>query len=282
MIKRNAMKIAVLFILAAAGTGAHALCIGDFNPFPTLPYEATTLRQDEILKTATSREGGTTEQGPLSACQQLADDATAPFPLRRWAALRRVELFCYVGQEGKAIQEAEDWLAKNPQDPDPLAIRAAEAEIYTERRSKSFSPSDQSVIAFFKTMFKIHTADATDWRCIEARVRYGHFLNDCAHRSSDNRSGLLLQSFTELQTAIQQIQSRVAKPGTSQEEKDSAAAYIENEIKPRMRPIVGPGPSAADIAAGRRSFEDILRSRNVDEATIQRFLSSVYDKREKH
>lgn len=261
--------------VALAG-GAWAITIGDFNPTPELPYEATSFHHDELFKTANGPLGGD-KSNLMSACTELAEDPEAPAALRRWAALRKVDILCCTSREDEAVRQAKDWLDKHPEDPDPISIRAIVAQILAERRSDNFKPTRREVQDAFRELFEKHAADALDWRIIEAHMGLGRFLEKEANMNPSESTLLFLQSVLEFQEALRAVQSRMALPGCTEEEKKGCEEYIKHNINPYLYPSRAtlPGPSEEAKAKMRESTLDMLMKQGLDRAAAESFLDQL-------
>ncbi|NLV42286.1 MAG: hypothetical protein GXY15_13825 [Candidatus Hydrogenedentes bacterium] len=260
--------------MALAGE-AWAITIGDFNPPPELPYEATSFHHDELFKTANGPLGGDRAEGNLMrACTELAEDPEAPAALRRWAALRKVDILCCTSREDEAVRQAREWLDKHPEDPDPISIRAIIAQILAERRSDNFKPTRPEVQDAFRELFEKHAADALDWRVIEAHMGLGRFLEKEANMNPSESMPLFLQSVLEFQEALRAVQSRMALPGCTEEEKKGCEEYIKHNINPYLYPSRAtlPGPSEEAKAKMRESTLDMLMKQGLDRAAAESFL----------
>lgn len=268
------------WMMMAAGValvgGAWAITIGDFNPTPELPYEATSFHHDELFKTANGPLGGD-KSNLMSACTELAEDPEAPAALRRWAALRKVDILCCTSREDEAVRQAKDWLDKHPEDPDPISIRAIVAQILAERRSDNFKPTRREVQDAFRELFEKHAADALDWRIIEAHMGLGRFLEKEANMNPSESTLLFLQSVLEFQEALRAVQSRMALPGCTEEEKKGCEEYIKHNINPYLYPSRAtlPGPSEEAKAKMRESTLDMLMKQGLDRAAAESFLDQL-------
>lgn len=261
--------------VALAG-GARAITIGDFNPTPELPYEATSFHHDALFKTANGPLGGD-KSNLMSACTELAEDPEAPAALRRWAALRKVDILCCISREDEAVRQAREWLDKHPEDPDPISIRAIIAQILAERRSDNFKPTRREVQDAFRELFEKHAADALDWRIIEAHMGLGRFLEKEASMSPSESTPLSLQSVLEFQEALRAVQSRMALPGCTEEEKKGCEEYIKHNINPCLYPSreTLPGPSEEAKAKMRESTLNMLMQQGLDRAAAESFLDQL-------
>ncbi|HOC71790.1 MAG TPA: hypothetical protein PKL54_03200 [Candidatus Hydrogenedentes bacterium] len=260
--------------VALAG-GAWAITIGDFNPTPELPYEATSFHHDDLFKIANGPlQGDRVESEVMRVCTELAEDPEAPAALRRWAALRKVEVLCYISREDESVRQAREWLEKHPEDPDPISIRAIIARTLAERRSDNFKPTRREVQDAFRELFEKHAADALDWRMIEARVWFGTFLDREANINPSESTPLSLQSVLEFQEALRAVQSRMALPGCAEEEKKGCEEYIKHNINPFLYPSreTLPGPSEEAKAKMRESTLNMLMKQGLDRAAAESFL----------
>ena len=154
------------------GLGTDGIAI-----LPDLPYEATTLAQDELIEKIRKLEGDFRERAALIACDQIKRDPNAHPALRRWAALERITLLCYTNRAMQAVLEAEEWLLEHPDDPNALGIKYTAAQIIAQRGG----PSEENRQYFWVLMTELleEHADATSPVLVDAilfargRVAYG-------------------------------------------------------------------------------------------------------------
>ena len=229
-VKNNAMR-----------EGPLSLGSPRFNPLPTLPYESTSLEQDEWFVIARSLQGDGAEVKQLEACEELINDPTTTPELRRWATLREIELYTYTARENKALEIGRRWLRKHRDDPDPLAIRVILAEIVAQRRHEDFQPSLLDFERTFWAIFRNH--DPLEWEVIRAHIEYAKWVTFYAPPEQPLLYAYLhARSMRHVGIAEKAILERNQKPDLSEAERQAGLYCINHEIRPLRQPPTAEDP----------------------------------------
>jgi hypothetical protein len=224
--------------------------LGSFNPFPVLPFEATTFEQDALVVMAKQLVGDGVEQEPIDACQKLIDDPTSPFELKRWATLRQVQLFTYCKQESVALEIAARWLTQYGRvDPNPLAIRSVCAKIVGQRGHELFRPGFEDKRLVYEDLFRHHSGN--EWDVIEAHMDFAMHLE---YRYAETRDTQVLEERVgHLMLAESKIREQIA----------DAEQARDNARKQQFEKILGervtPQLDRASQVLERRIAADRLR-----------------------
>lgn len=156
----------------AVAQNAFSISFDVVNPFPKLPYEATSAEQDKWVLTAKRLVGDSVEEAALSACENLINHPRTPPELKRWATLQQAEILVYCRQEWIALDILERWLAEHEdaEVPNPLHVRIMRAQIMYQRRHINFQATFDEIWAAFDDIFSHH--DGNEWELIEAHAAF--------------------------------------------------------------------------------------------------------------
>lgn len=221
------LMLAVCMPLAAFGQRA---ALGDFNPMPKLPYEATTFEQDDLIEWAGKTLGDNVEEAPISACQALRFDQAAPWELRRWATLRELELLTYTRHEREALKLGEEWLCDNPEDPYALNIRTVMGQIVAQRGHSGFRPTVKEVDDVFLPIFANY--DAKEWNVIDSRLEYAQKLRQLGALWGAVSS----EKWTEQVLAAKQaLEELAADPERTKQDRARAQDRLDSRVLPMLR-----------------------------------------------
>ena len=200
--------LVVLFSLAVPSHAQSGLVT--FNPPPVLPYEATTLEQDEFFKVANSLAGDGIEAAQLQACEDLIDSPNVPFELQRWAYLRRVTLYSYTYREHRAVEILEQWLEAYPDDPNAMGIRITKATIIGDRGHPDFRPTSRQKEEAYDEIFDNHSTN--DIELVNARMKFVVMLQGYQSASDDGRiSNRISEQLDKAEASLLRIHSRAVK-----------------------------------------------------------------------
>lgn len=263
------------------GAGAVLLLMGlpalagpwdNYNPFPKLPYEATTVAQDELVEVIEGRRGeDRSDEAKVAACRQLAEDPAAPVELRRWAVFSAVKInIMYLNRVPEAISMGRAWLAEYSEDPEALRLRLVIAQAYSDRRQSPFEPTPEEVLAAYDEIFKNH--DPQDWEVIQARVYLARRLSAIASLYPKQERTLMKRRQEEIAAATKAVQEKMST--ATPEEREGLRSYLRNNIDPLLmqRLWAAPAPSRDTIEEGRRGFAEILRKQGYPEEAIQEIM----------
>jgi hypothetical protein len=253
------VRTVIIVIALCVYFRANASSLGNFNPFPELPYEVTSVQQDEWVKIAQQLVADGVEAAPIDACQKLIDAPTTPFELKRWATLRQVQLLCYTQQESVAVQIAAQWLTQHgDRDPNPLAIRSVVAKIVGIRGHALFRPGFEEIKLAYDDLFRHHQGN--EWDLIEAHIDFARHLN---YRYADTHDTKVLEDrVSHLMLAESKIRQRLAEVQNAGDtdakaswertlrevtpQLDKAIEALERRVAAdRLRPVQGQGAAQA-------------------------------------
>lgn len=263
-------SFAIGFICIIIGPVSYAdISLATFNPPPKLPYEKTSVHQDDCFERAQRLQGDSKEADALAACQELVADSTAPAELRRWASLRQIELNCYISHEDEAVKIAQEWIKANPNDPKVNEVIAITALIYRDRRSARFQPSLQEVVKAHEELIK--DLDPQDWQVI--RAHYDLALRLMALSNNSTLEGQLLQGriMYEINTTREALENKIENG--SPEDQEKAQKMIKEEIEPltRIDDKAFTYLGSEQQLKMHQQFLDSLRAQGVSEKDIQSF-----------
>lgn len=167
---RRTYYIVALLLLSAPAISYAQSGLVNFNPPPKLPYDATTLEEDDLFRIADSLAGDGFEAAQLQACEDLMSSPNVPFELYRWAFLRRVDLLSYTYREHQAVDILDQWLGTHPDDPNAMGIRITKAEIVGDRGHARFQPTLQMKEDAYDELFQHHQGN--DIALVNARMKF--------------------------------------------------------------------------------------------------------------
>jgi hypothetical protein len=207
---------------------AHAVNVISVNPFPKLPYEATTVSQDETVKAAKAMRGDEVESEALAACRALADDETAPAALRKWAVWREFELLCYTGQEWDAVAAGQQWIQEHPGDASLPELRLLIAKTLANRRHDGFQPTLEDVRAGFEDLFAHHPSD--EWAVIQGRLAFSKELLVSKHLDEAIYQADLARGYA--------LERRITAESAGEDEQaHRAAVLVDEHIDPLLETL---------------------------------------------
>ena len=219
--------VVVLFAFSAAVT-AEQLSLGTFNPAPSLPYESTSIEQDNLYDTARKLLGDGKEDLPLAACKALRSDSSAPWELRRWATLREIQLLTYTRQERAALDLGEAWLRQNPTNPGSLEIRVIMGQLVAQRLHSGFMPTLQEVDRVFTAIFSNH--DPASWYVVMARIEYAQKLKQFSSVDSTAAE----RSVEQLHIARQCLEKLAIDEALSAKTRMEADTILQDRVLPML------------------------------------------------
>jgi hypothetical protein len=259
-------KVALMMMALPAFAGPW----DNYNPFPELPYEATTVAQDELVDIIKGNSEDRSKESKLAASKRLAEDPAAPEELVRWAVFKMVEIYSFGSQPGLAVEVGRAWLAKHPDHPEALSLRLVLAQNFSMRGGGGFKPTPAEVIAAYDDIFKNH--DPQDWRVIEARVGLARRLFDFGQLYPEKGRTYAKRREQEIAAATKSVMDKIATAGPA--ERAQYLDYLKYNVDPLQfrQFMVGSPPSAADEAAGRQGFIESLRNQGYPEEAIQEFI----------
>jgi hypothetical protein len=213
---------------------AQPLRLWNCNPFPELPYTATTVAQDELI--ARIRKRGLYDEKHLALAEELLttlDPENAPAALWRWAVLTRMR--CLLSVDRKAgIALAREWLSKNREHPIALRLHAA-LVIYMIQRWRvrpepdEKQPSSMTEIREMAESLFTHY-DTRKRDVIHTRHLYGMWL--CG-RGAEN-------TYWKIEGLRQELAVREAllgiihDPESLEKQRVSAQHYLENRVMKQL------------------------------------------------
>ena len=230
----NIFFLTLLFFGSVLSPTADALSITNFNPVPKLPYEATSIAQDEWLATARSLASDHRELAQIQACDALIGDPTTPPELVRWASLRKVTLYSYASREREAYMVGRQWLLDNPDDPGALQIRYVLAEIVRDRRHANFEPTFEEVMEASNDLFEHH--EEHEWEVMDAHVRLAIEIR-AARLDLEEEKAIVMEHLDAAERGARKV---VDDPELFQDERRAARAqrFIDTEITNRGNPYL--------------------------------------------
>jgi hypothetical protein len=226
---------------------ARAAAYYELNPFPDVPYEQTTLQQDEWVKTARGLVGDSKEEARIEACEKLRQDPTVPEPLQRWATLREMDLSSGISQKATILELGCGWLAAHPDDPHALQLRMHLVDVLVHQVNLLTGfPTVEEIISGLKQIFS--NLDAHDWTVIEAHVQFVRGLTSATSHNPKTMATLepVVRRHIDAVEKLVLDRSSASRNPPDEEEVQAALRQADDLIKQFWNPNAIPLPPSKE------------------------------------